>query len=322
MVLKKGLRPGWSPVMLAIALLCVLSGAAASATAQEPMERAQRRAEIMGPQATPTGWVGLSFIAPGPDGPASALRVVGVGADSPAERAGIRSGDLVVRWNGRSDVSAAIAAAALRPGDAVTLRLERQGESDRDLSLTAERRPPGYAFRTRARPGREGSPTPREFEIRMERLRDSLRVHVDSVQRRVRIVLAETDSVLGNIDVEEVAARARQRAAEVEARVSPAIALALAGGLGGIGGAQLTDVNDGLGSYFGVDEGALVLRVGPDTPAERAGLREGDVVVSAGDATIEGVTDLRRALNRAGNAALSIVVLRHGERIGLEIRPR
>jgi len=64
-----------------------------------------------------------------------------------------------------------------------------------------------------------------------------------------------------------------------------------------------------------VSSGVLVLSVEPGSPASRAGLAEGDVIVALGDQTIAGVDDLHRYLTdeRIG-VSVPLTVLRRGRR--------
>lgn len=55
------------------------------------------------------------------------------------------------------------------------------------------------------------------------------------------------------------------------------------------------------------DRGALVADVRPGGPAERAGLREGDVLVEVNREPVEGARDLARKLDAAGKSALLLV---------------
>lgn len=96
-------------------------------------------AAVMGKQPEeqlhPGGLLGLELAAA--DG--GVVRVVGVLADSPAARAEVRPGDLLLQVRGKDvkDVAAAQeAAAAIRPGDRVALTVRRSAET-RDLTVIA-----------------------------------------------------------------------------------------------------------------------------------------------------------------------------------------
>jgi serine protease Do len=67
-------------------------------------------------------------------------------------------------------------------------------------------------------------------------------------------------------------------------------------GLSAIAGAELTRMDPGLAEYFGVSSGILVIRVPNGTPADRAGLMPGDVILRANGAAVENVDALRRAV--------------------------
>ena len=71
-----------------------------------------------------------------------------------------------------------------------------------------------------------------------------------------------------------------------------------------------------------VTSGVLVLSIESGSPASRAGLAEGDVIVTLGDHSVAGVDDLHRLLTeeRIG-LDLPLTVLRRGRRIRLTIVP-
>jgi hypothetical protein len=80
-------------------------------------------------------------------------------------------------------------------------------------------------------------------------------------------------------------------------------------------GAELAEMNDGLSRYFGnLENGALVIDVSPETPAARAGLEAGDVIVRAGGRDVNDPEDVRRALTRAQDGRVSLEVVRQGRR--------
>ena len=68
-------------------------------------------------------------------------------------------------------------------------------------------------------------------------------------------------------------------------------------------------------------DGLLVRGVEDDSPAARAGLREGDLLVAAGDRPVAGVDDLHAALDGLGpDDALSLTVVRGVEEMSLSVR--
>jgi serine protease DegQ len=78
------------------------------------------------------GWLGISARDARDGGPAAGARVVGVSGDGPADRAGVRPGDVVLAIADQPVVDAAglIAhAAVLAPGTRVLLKVERDGKT-------------------------------------------------------------------------------------------------------------------------------------------------------------------------------------------------
>jgi len=73
-------------------------------------------------------------------------------------------------------------------------------------------------------------------------------------------------------------------------------------------GVETRDLDADLGSYFGTDRGVLVLHVVDDTPASRAGIKAGDVILSVDGDPVHDTDDLRTALRKKdeGNVALRI----------------
>lgn len=76
-----------------------------------------------------------------------------------------------------------------------------------------------------------------------------------------------------------------------------------------IAGAVMTTITDELEELTGVDEGILVLRVAPGTPAASSGLRGGDVIIRVNDEECSGVRDLQVAVQRASSRGARRVLL-------------
>ncbi|HSM36847.1 MAG TPA: PDZ domain-containing protein, partial [Longimicrobiales bacterium] len=80
----------------------------------------------------------------------------------------------------------------------------------------------------------------------------------------------------------------------------------------GAAGAEFTPLVEGMRKYFGLDAGLLVIRVGPGTPAARAGLVAGDIVTGVDGRRTRDVRELAEALTRAGEDGLSLRIVRRG----------
>ena len=79
-------------------------------------------------------------------------------------------------------------------------------------------------------------------------------------------------------------------------------------------GVHLQNLNKDLAEYFGVKEdgGVLILKVSADTPAEKAGLKAGDVIVKFNDKNISNSKDVTKILAdlKKGDKA-DIQIIRH-----------
>lgn len=81
-------------------------------------------------------------------------------------------------------------------------------------------------------------------------------------------------------------------------------------------GVQAHELDADLAAYFSVkeNEGALVLRVFEDTPAEKAGIKAGDVITKIDDESIEDPDDLVRALSDyEEDDEITVTYVRHGK---------
>ena len=87
-------------------------------------------------------------------------------------------------------------------------------------------------------------------------------------------------------------------------------------------GISAEDLSGQLGAYFGVPNGTgvLVREVQPRTPAEKAGLKAGDVILSVDGKTIRTVEDLREQLReKRDQESVNLGVLRKGAQMTLPV---
>ena len=79
-----------------------------------------------------------------------------------------------------------------------------------------------------------------------------------------------------------------------------------------------------LARYHRLDQASAVrvTAVVPGGPAARAGIQEGDILVSFGDRAVRGIDDLQRYLGgEAVGAAVEISAVRRAERVRLTVVP-
>jgi hypothetical protein len=94
-------------------------------------------------------------------------------------------------------------------------------------------------------------------------------------------------------------------------------------GRGRVAGAELRQMTPELAEYFeGREEGLLVLRVIPDTPASRLGLRGGDVVIEANGTPLRTTGELRAQILSGSDRGTSVKWIRKGSEMSGLLRTR
>lgn len=87
-------------------------------------------------------------------------------------------------------------------------------------------------------------------------------------------------------------------------------------------GISAEDLSGQLGQYFGAPdgEGVLVREVRPGTPAEKAGLKAGDVITKIDGKPVKAISDLREELReKRGQKTVSLGVLRKGSEMNFNV---
>jgi len=201
------------------------------------------------------------------------VEITTVEPGSPAEKAGLKPGDVVLEYNGQRVEGTQQFVRFVRetpPGRTVRLTVFRNGATQTLTATVAERK--GRTFNI---------PTPKIDE-----------------DVRIRI----------------------QRELEGAMRDVPRVTMSWRAGMLGIEGEPLKGSQ--LAEFFGVKEGVLVRSVMKDTPAERAGLKPGDVIVKVDDRTVEEPRDISAALRAAREASkktLPVVVVREKREMTVQV---
>lgn len=212
---------------------------------------------------------------------AAGVRISTVDSDSPAAKAGLRAGDLVVEVDGEVVRSARQFGRLIQEtadGRSVKLSVVRDG-TRQSLAVTPESRP--FAFGVDGdRIGREVTRGLREIEPQLRDLEPRLR-ELEPMVRDFRFELP--------FDVDE---------------------WRMFGGGRGRLGVQMTPLPSQLADYFGAkDGGVLVSSVTAGSAAEKAGLKAGDVITSIDGDRVRSSSDLSAEL-RDKDGAVSIGILR------------
>ncbi|MDT8367686.1 MAG: PDZ domain-containing protein [Longimicrobiales bacterium] len=269
--------------------------------------------------------VGVYVDSTGDDAEIGGVRITEVVEDSPAERAGLRAGDIVLSIDGRSvlapldreveadfDEEASLATQRfvaivgdLEPEEPVEVVFLREGER-RTLEVTPRRSRGIFAFRT---PDGAFDLDLRELETSLDSMREALRGFTFRFRegdegRRLHLEL-EAARDLASRSAEELRASAREARAGARTIWMPArdpctrlhgegARIFMPGSTNCVDGVRLAPMNEGLAGYFGTDEGVLVTEV---AEATTLGLLPGDVILAIGEREVTDVGDVRRILS-------------------------
>ena len=230
-------------------------------------------------------------------------RVERVVEGSPAERAGLREGDVILRFEGATvdspwDLTRRVWRSAV--GQRVELEVERDGRTQHVPVELAQQEAWGGGFDI------EGIEMPdfdfdMDFDMDIDFDTEQFEQHLQEMERHLEGLRdMKLDFDFSGFDH-----------------------------LGGMGfgsrrpvlGIELVETTPELREHLGGDseKGVLVGRVQSGTPAEAAGVRVGDMIVKVDGEAIEDAGDLRRALDDRRGQSFSIEVLRDKRAVSLDV---
>jgi serine protease Do len=222
------------------------------------------------------------------------VEVTRVEEDSPAEKAGLRKGDVVLEYNGERVEGTRQFERLVRetpPGRQVTLVVSRNGATQTITATLGERK--NFVF--------ERKIIGPDFERDMAKLREDLQgLRVDP---KFHEDMSRLQDELGAM---------RLRIPEM-----PQVFMSLRSGMLGIEAESLTSQ---LAEFFGVKQGVLVRSVMKDSAAEKAGIKAGDVIVRVDKEEVASPSELTRELRRMGSGrSFPVTVVRNRQEMVLNV---
>jgi serine protease Do len=212
--------------------------------------------------------------------------------ESPAAAAGLRAGDVIVRLNSEEITSTRKLSrliSEIAPDHQVKLTIMRNGR-DQDITATVAKRPaPKFGNGNFAFTMPEGM-----NKLELEKLQ-SLPMLKDLPE--------------GGANVFTV-----PRGGDDNSFVWRA-------GSGRQIGIGVYPVTKQLGERFGVDSGVMINNVREDSPAAKAGLKAGDIIVEIDGKAVKGSVDLIRAINEKKEGDVTLIIVRDRNRQTLTVTP-
>jgi membrane-associated protease RseP (regulator of RpoE activity) len=211
---------------------------------------------------------------------------------SPAERAGLREHDVIVRFDGEAVSSVRKLTRLIgesAPDHTARMTILRGG-SEQELTATLAAR-----------------------EVGMQSIGGEMLPGFNSAEARAFAERFKDGSQQWQLEGDEM----RKELEELQ-RAHPG---ALAFGTSRRIGVATSPFGHQLADYFGVSNGLLVNSVEANSPAEKAGLKAGDVITEAAGQRVEDAGDLVRALGGKDDGEVTLTVVRERKQRTVRVKP-
>jgi len=213
-------------------------------------------------------------------------RIDSVYSGSPASKAGVRRGDIVLLIGGTDARRPVQLDKLLRPLTKLPVRVQRDG-AHKDLTIVVEKRPADFNSDC-ANVDQVIGP---EFDRPMVFMRSRAAMAPDAVPAFPRSPMPPMPPM----------------------PPFAGFSYGFSTTNSAIAGATLMPLTDDWRATLGVDNGVLVTKVLPRTPAKDSGLHDGDVIISADGQTVASVRTLSRIVSNAKANAVRLQVIRAGK---------
>jgi hypothetical protein len=205
--------------------------------------------------------------------------IVSVDPQSPADKAGIEAGDVLVAYNGVDVVNHEFnVTALLKPEAKVNVTIRRDGET-KDFSLVVAKAPQRVS---------------------------QLRIALENVPAAGGFGPMDAPEGMRRIPPRAFVTMPREGTPPADIAMSKTPILMITSN--GVFGASVSTVNAELAKALNLRAGVLVNDVPEDTPAWRAGLRIGDIITAVQDQPVVSLAELREVLVRVRARAVALQV--------------
>lgn len=288
-----------------LTIFVVAAAAAVSINAQTPSSpnpRVERRVEtrVLAPEGGPVGYIGVELRDVNMDnfaqyglGEVRGTAVDRVVEDSPAAKAGIRKGDVIVRFDGESVTSARKLqrlVSEVAPDHQAKITVVRGGK-ETDMSIVVGRREASMTEGSFILEGMPDIPFPN-----VQIMPDGQGEYRLRIPRNGEMPGKDGGTVEGRVVVREGGRRI------------------------GIGVSPLTKQ---LGDYFGVTDGRglLINEVRENSPAAKVGMKAGDVVVAIDGKPVGETPELIEAINAKKDGDVTLTLVRNKRKETVKVTP-